>query len=124
MPEAGGETGGYLDSDAYRKAFRLALYTHEVIRGFPEEVRRSLVPDMVESAIAIPSNIAEGCRQPAKKGALGHLVIAYCRCGRLKSQLSLCKDLNYIGKKDYENVKALGEEVSRTLQKMIKGVNA
>ena len=116
--------GSYIESEAYRKAFRLALCTHGVIRGFPPEERRALVPDILESAIAIPASIATGYRVRSKRELLDHLYVAVGKCARLESQLSLSYDLRYIPQKDYESVMALEEEVSRSLQQLISELEA
>jgi four helix bundle protein len=113
-----------LESEAYRKAFRLALCTHGVTRGFPDEERRAMVPDILESAIAIPVSIANGYRFRSRKELLDHLYVAVGKCARLESQLSLSYDLKYIPQKDYETVMALEEEVSRTLQQLISELEA
>jgi len=112
-----------IESDVYRKAFRLALCTHGVTRAFPEEERRALVPDILESAIAVPVSIANGYRFRSKRELLDHLYIAIGKCARLESQLSLAYDLKYIPQKDYEAVMALEEEVSKMLQDLISDLD-
>ena len=124
MGETQEKNRSYIESEAYRKAFRLALCTHGVTRGFPEEERRALVPDILESAIAIPVNIANGYRFRSRKELLDHLYVAIGKCARLESQLSLSYDLKYIPQKDYESVMALEEEVSRDLQQLISELEA
>ena len=112
----------YPDSELYRKAFRLALYTHELTTGSSEADRQSLAPDMVESAMAIPSSIANGCRARSVRAVRANLIIAFSKCGRLECQLSLFHDLKYIGTGDYKKVLALEEDVSGTLLRMITEV--
>jgi len=124
MGETQEKDRSYIESEAYRKAFRLALCTHGVTRGFPEEERRALVPDILESAIAIPVSIANGYRFRSRKELLDHLYVAMGKCARLESQLALSYDLKYIPQKDYESVMALEEEVSRTLQQLISELEA
>ena len=113
----------YIESEAYRKAFRLALCTHGVTRAFPEEERRAMVPDILESAIAIPVSIANGYRFRSRRELLDHLYVAVGKCARLESQLALAYDLKYIPQKDYETVMALEEEVSRLLQQLISDLD-
>jgi four helix bundle protein len=95
---------GIAEDGAYRKAFRLALSAHIVTRGFPEEERRAFVPDILESAIAIPVSISNGLRLRKKKDILDHLYVAVGKCARLESQLALAYDLKYIPKKDYVSI--------------------
>lgn len=113
----------YIESEAYRKAFRLALCTHGVTRSFPEEERRAMVPDILESAIAIPVSIANGYRFRSRRELLDHLYVAVGKCARLESQLSLAYDLKYIAEKDYAAVIALEEEVSKMLQDLISDLD-
>ncbi len=112
-----------IESDVYRKAFRLALCAHGVTRGFPEEERRAMVPDILESAIAIPVTIANGYRFRSRRELLDHLYVAVGKCARLESQLALAYDLKYIPQKDYETVMALEEEVSKMLQDLISDLD-
>ena len=120
----GDKDRSYIESEVYRKAFRLALCAHSVTRGFPAEERRALVPDILESAIAIPVTIANGYRFRSRKELLDHLYVAVGKCARLESQLSLAYDLKYMPQKDYEAILALEEEVSRTLEELISGLEA
>jgi four helix bundle protein len=117
------KTVNYSASDLYQKAFRLALYAHEVTMGLSEADRMGLAPDMVESAMAIPSSIANGCRSRSARAVRANLIIAFSKCGRLVCQLSLFHDLKHIGTGDYDKALALEEDVSRTLLRMIKEVN-
>ena len=119
MGETGEGEGGYLGSEAYRKAFRLALYAHGLARAFPEEEKRMLVPELLESAAAIPLSIANGYRLGSRSARLYHLYIAYGRCLRLQSQLSASFDLRYIPLKDFEGIMALEGELSEMLLRLI-----
>ncbi len=114
----------YIESEVYRKAFRLALCAHGVTRGFPAEDGRALAPDILESAIAIPVAIANGYRFRSRKEFLDQLYVAVGKCARLESQLSLARDLEYMPQKDYETILALEEEVSETLEELISGLEA
>ena len=56
------------------------------------------------AATSIPLNIAEGSVKKSYKGFLTFLEYAYGSAKELDVLLSMSKDLDYISKKDYENL--------------------
>ena len=72
------------------------------------------------ASISVMNNIAEGFERQTNKDFRNFLFIAKGSCGEVRSMLSVAKELEYIGEKDFSTVSALTIEISRMLSGFIK----
>jgi len=104
---------------AYQKAYRLVLAIYQVTKSFPAEELYGLTSQMRRSAVSIPSNIAEGYMRGTKEYAQ-FLRVAVGSAAELDTQLSLGKDLGYIGNEVFEQLRSELEEVIKLLRSYLK----
>ncbi|MCK4352480.1 four helix bundle protein [candidate division WOR-3 bacterium] len=109
----------YKELIAYQKGYQLCLKVYKTTTNYPKQEIYGLVSQMRRAAVSIPSNIAEGYRRKTRKAYTQFLRIALGSCSELETQISLSKDLGFIGAKDYRVLYELQVEVTKLLIKLI-----
>ena len=102
---------------AWQKAKTMTLLVYKSFKSckdfsFKNQVERA--------SISVMNNIAEGFERQTNKDFRNFLFIAKGSCGEVRSMLSVAKELEYIGEKDFSTVSALTIEISRMLSGFIK----
>lgn len=72
------------------------------------------------ASVSIMNNIAEGFERQTNKELRNFLYISKGSCGEVRSMISLALDLNYIDKKNSENIYEKCIEISKMLSGFIK----
>ncbi len=80
----------------------------------------SLRDQIFRSSISIPSNIAEGFERGTNKEFIRYLYIAKGSCGELRTQLSLCKELNFVVQERAEDLIDRTRQISAMLVGLIR----
>jgi len=83
----------YQDLIVWQKSIRLVKLVYELTGNLPKEEQFGLVSQMRRSAVAIPSNIAEGYRRQALGEYLQFLYIANASAAELETQIIICKNI-------------------------------
>lgn len=112
----------YKDLIAWQKSYKLCLDIFEATKLFPRSELFALTNQIKKSALSIPSNIAEGYTRQSTQDYLRFLNIAYSSLAELETQILLAKDLKYITKDTYTQIKQLHEEVQRIMYGLIKSL--
>ena len=76
----------------------------------------------VNSAVSIPSNIAEGSGRRTTREFIAFLHIARGSLSELKTQLFLAQRVGYLDDADVTTTDSLGDEVGRLLNAVIRGL--
>lgn len=102
---------------AWQKGQRLAVQIYSTFNscrdyGFRDQIQRAVV--------SITNNIAEGYERQSNKEFKNFLFIAKGSSGEVRSMLLIALELKYISKRDFDNLYALTEEISRLLSGSIK----
>ena len=80
--------------------------------SFRDQIQRATVSTM--------NNIAEGYERKGNKEFAKFLYISKGSCGEVRSMLYLALDLNYISKKEFDDLYTRTSEISRMLSGLIK----
>jgi four helix bundle protein len=80
----------------------------------------ALVNQIRRSAVSILSNIAEGFERNGDKEFIQFLAIAKGSCGEARVQLYVASDQEYIGEKDFHEIRNKLIETSRMISGLIK----
>ena len=82
--------------EIWKRSRKLVKEVYLITKTFPPEEKFGLVSQMNRAAVAIPSNIAEGCGRGTDKQLVHFLDIAIGSNCELETQIYLCYDLEYI----------------------------
>ena len=86
----------YTDLDVWAKSRSLANKIYEITKSFPKEKMFGLTSPMRRAAVAVPSNIAEGCGRQHSKDAIQFFFVARGSLYELETQLYIASDQKYI----------------------------
>jgi four helix bundle protein len=111
----------YSELIAYRKAYQVVLDVYRVTACFPKEEIYGLTSQIRRAAVSVPSNIAEGYMRGSRE-YVQFLRIALGSAAELETQISLSKDLGFLGVEEYERLRLSLKEVLRLLTSYIKGM--
>lgn len=111
----------YSELMAYRKSYELVLQLYKVTSLFPKDEMFGLTSQIRRAAVSVPSNIAEGYMRGTKE-YVQFLKIALGSAAELETQVSLSKDLGYLGANESERLQHSLKEVLCLLTSYIKGI--
>lgn len=103
----------YTELDVWTKSRSLANKVYEITKGFPKEEIFGLTSQMRRAAVAVPSNIAEGCGRQHSKDAIQFFFVARGSLYELETQLYIASDQNYLS---VENSALCFEEITKCKQ--------
>lgn len=116
----------YEDTDkliVWQQAHKLVLKVYEATKSFPKSELFGLTGQIRRAAVSVPSNIVEGRARGFSKEYKRFLLMARGSLEEVKYQLLLARDLNYIEKKEYQEIYNTADEVGRLLAGLIKAVD-
>ncbi len=106
---------GYKNLKVWGKAYKLTLKIYRLTKSFPKKETYGLISQMRRASISIVANIAEGCGKKHRKEFVQFISIAIGSCNELGVYLLLSTDLEYLTKKDCNEVISNQEEISKML---------
>ena len=109
------QINSYKDLTVWQKSMDLVTEIYNLTEKFPKSETYGLVSQMQRSAVAIPSNIAEGQKRNYSKEFLQFLYISYGSGAELETQLEICKRLSKLKNLDYNKAEQLLNEVMKML---------
>jgi len=108
------------DIIAWKKSKELVMKTYKSFKPIRDFSFRDQIQ---KAAVSIMNNIAEGFERRGDKELKKFLFIAKGSCGEVRSMLYLALDLQYISRKDFEEIYNQSEEISKILSGFIKKLN-
>ena len=110
----------FQDLIVWQKSHRLTLEVCRLVRGFPDEERYALSPQMRRAAMSIPANLAEGFASLTEKRRAWHYGIAWSSAEELRNFLILAKDLGYLD--DPSALEAALDEIGAMLYTLLRRI--
>lgn len=117
----------YKELIVWQKSILLVKEIFILTDKFPKSELYGIISQMRRSAVAIPSNIAEGYGRKSLKEYSQFYSIAYGSGLELETQILIAKELGLAKKEDFDKVELLLEEVLKMLNSMtskMKKLNA
>ena len=112
----------YKELKVWQASYKTCLYIYKITKQFPKEEMYGLTSQIRRSAVAIPSNIAEGYGRKTTLEYVRFLYIAYGSVCELETQTMICGDLGYVRKEKLDQLKKEIGDVERMLKAMIKSL--
>jgi four helix bundle protein len=114
----------YRDLILWQKAMALARSVYQLTETLPKREAFGLTDQIRRSAVAIPSNVAEGHGRLTDlqfRHFLGNARGSLCE---MQTQLELAIDLGYLDKKQGTELMEKGSEVARILNGLLKSLGS
>ena len=107
------------DINAWEKAKILSISIYKIFGnnkdyGFRDQIQRA--------SVSIMNNIAEGFERRGDKEFKYFLSIAKGSCGEVRSMLYLGRELEYISKREFEELYVLAVEISKMTAGLMKAL--
>ncbi|EKE06729.1 MAG: 23S ribosomal protein [uncultured bacterium] len=103
------------DLQVWQKSIKLVTEIYKTTKLFPDEEKFGLISQMRRASVSIPSNIAEGYARKNKKENAHFVSIAYASGTELDTQLTICKELEFLSNEKFEELEKQLEEILKML---------
>ncbi|MBI2682442.1 MAG: four helix bundle protein [Acidobacteriales bacterium] len=120
----GTEVKSFKDLQVWQKAILLVTRIYRVTARFPADETYGLTAQLRRAAVSVPSNIAEGHGRLTRgeyKHFLGQARGSLCE---IHTQLTIASNLNYIPKKDSDELMCESEELSKMLHGLLRALGS
>jgi four helix bundle protein len=112
----------YRELEVWKQSMDLVIEVYFLSKKFPKDERFGLISQMQQSAISIPSNIAEGYGRSHRGDYLHHLSIARGSLCELETQIIIAGRLKYVtnaeAKKAWDLCQACGKMFTSMIRKL------
>jgi len=109
----------YKELIVWKKSLDLVTEVYQLTKDFPKDELYGLTSQMRRSAVAIPSNIAEGYQRNYIKEYIQFLYIAKSSTSELETQIIIVKRLQWIPLEKIILIEKLLEEILKMLSSII-----
>ena len=105
------------DIISWQKSMGLSLLIYNLFKGikdysFKDQIQRAVV--------SITNNIAEGFERKSNNEFKQFLFIAKGSCGEVRSMIYMASSLEYISKKDFDDIYSRTLEISKLISGLVK----
>jgi four helix bundle protein len=107
---------------AFEIADKLAILIYQITAKFPREELYGLTSQMRRAAVSVPSNIVEGCARDTQAYYQRFLTMAFGSLRELHYQLSLSKQLGFLGDQDSSMIEPKIVETEKVLNGLIRSL--
>src|SRR5262245_43873967 len=112
----------YRDLECWQQSMELAVLVYEISRKYPRYELFGLTGHTRRTAVAVPSNIAEGTRRKTP-GYIARLVDALAEHAELETQVLVAERLQYIGRDDMQAFMDLSGSVGRLTHGLLRSLD-
>ncbi len=112
----------YRDLIVWQKSVNMVTLVYKVVKTFPDDEKFGLTSQIKRSSVSISSNIAEGYGRNYTKDYARFLQIARGSLFEMQTQLQIALNLDFINRKDIEDILDLSVEIEKMLNTLIKKI--
>lgn len=109
----------YKELKVWQKAVDFNIGLYKIVKEFPKEELYGLTSQIKRSALAIPSNIAEGYARGHRAEYIQFLTIAFASGAELETQLVIAHRLGFLDNEEYSRLDSELSEVMRMLNGLL-----
>ncbi len=106
---------GFKNLSVWKKAYNQTLKIYRYTKFFPKNETFNIVLQMRRASSSIIANIAEGYGKRNLSEYLHFISIAISSCNELEVFMLLSKDLNYLNRKDFDDLMNSHSEIIKML---------
>lgn len=117
------EAKGFKKLLVWQKSYDLTLQIYKLSKSFPKDELYGMTSQLRRAAASIVANISEGYERNHRKEYLQFLHISRGSLGEVETYLMLARDLEYLEKKEYDELECKRSEVARLLQGLISSLS-
>ncbi|MBN2524448.1 MAG: four helix bundle protein [Bacteroidales bacterium] len=110
----------YKDLKIWKKGMDVVQKTYQLAKQLDDKEKYTLRPQLIRSAISIPSNIAEGTCRKSNKDFARFLEIALGSCFELETQLSIVQSNNLAPNIEFDKLFRLIQEIQKMINSFIR----
>ncbi|MCK9431890.1 MAG: four helix bundle protein [Candidatus Omnitrophica bacterium] len=107
------------DLKVWQKSHELTLLVYKITKDFPGDEKFCLVSQMRRAAVSVSANIAEGFKRRGKKDKINFYNISQGSLTELYNYMILGKDLDYIDRRIFEQIKPHFDQIGKMLNGLI-----
>src|SRR5437588_11649479 len=108
----------------WQKTIGLIKITYQKTATFPPEERYVLTSQIRRAVVSISNNIAEGCGRYTKNDFLHFLQMALGSTNEVENCAIICKELEYLTVKSYDDLNAHNTEIRKMLIALIDKIRS
>jgi len=112
----------YRDLICWQKAIDLALLVYQITSKYPDDERYGLTAHTRKTAVAVPSNIAEGTRHK-KPGYINRVTISLGEHAELETQMIIGDRLGYVSETDMLRFETLSTSVGQLAHGLLRSLD-
>lgn len=106
----------------WEESHQATLLIYKITAKFPKSELYGLTSQIRRSASSIPANIAEGFYRNTTKELVKFLYNARGSCGETIYHLILARDLDYLERKEFDNLCEIYNDLARQLNNWINSL--
>ncbi len=110
----------YKELKIWQKGMDVVQQTYNLTKRLDDSEKYTLRPQLIRSAVSIPSNIAEGTSRKSNKDFARFLEIALGSCFELETQIFIVKLNNLAPGVEFEKVIVLIQEIQKMINSFIR----
>ncbi len=112
----------FRDLDCWKQAMDLAELVYTITKKYPRDEQFGLAQHTRKTAVAVPSNIAEGTRR-TRPGYIARVIDALAEHAELETQIMLAGRLHYLDDADTAKFDALSGSVGRLTHGLLRSLD-
>ena len=109
----------YEDLEIWKLSLSIVKSIYQLVSNKSFNKDFGLISQITRAAVSINSNIAEGFEKGNNNEFIRYLKISKGSVGEVKSQLIICKQINYINQKEYERLEIDLDLLKNQLERFI-----
>ncbi|MEO1007645.1 MAG: four helix bundle protein [Planctomycetota bacterium] len=118
------EIRSFEDLQAWKLSVSLTTRVYRATAAFPSDERFGLVSQMRRSAVAVPSNIAEGWGRGQTRDYARFIRVARGSAYELQTQLLISSELGFVAAVDFEDLMSDVQQVGRVVSGLLRSIEA
>ncbi len=107
----------------WQESMSLVKITYKIVKTFPDFEKFNLVSQLIQCAVSIPSNIAEGTSKKTDKHFIQYLETSLGSSFEWETQIIIAHEEGYISQEEFHTLEKRIQEIQKMITGFIDGLN-